>query len=119
MALETEVAFMDMQSLGSPSDRNTMFFEVVGARSFAKQFASVFDMFRAATDANPRATIFSVDGIGAYDHVLRVSMQGLLATMLGGPNVVVCAFEFCEPFHCSWWDDGVSGNRSGRRRGTR
>ena len=26
---------------------------------------------RAATDADPRATVLSIDGIGAYDHVLR------------------------------------------------
>ena len=75
------------------------------ARTLAKQFASVFEdacapfqyalstragtdcvghMFRAATDATHRATRLSVDGIGAYDHVLRASMLGRLATMLGG-----------------------------------
>ena len=31
-------------------------------------------LLRAATDANPRATVLSVDGIGAYDHVLRAAM---------------------------------------------
>ena len=60
------------------------------AMTLAKQFCKVFeaecspfqyalstragtdcDMLRAATDANPTATIPSVDGIGAYDHVHR------------------------------------------------
>ena len=30
---------------------------------------------RAATDADPRATVLSIDGIGAYDHVLRSAMM--------------------------------------------
>ena len=33
---------------------------------------------RAMTDLNSRATVLSVDGIGAYDHVLRSSMLGKL-----------------------------------------
>ena len=36
---------------------------------------------RAATDANPRATILSVDGVGAYDHVLRSAMLERLLHM--------------------------------------
>ena len=31
-------------------------------------------MFRAAMDANPTATILSVDGIGAYDHVHKAAI---------------------------------------------
>ena len=30
---------------------------------------------RAITDANPRASVLSIDGIGAYDHVLRFAMH--------------------------------------------
>ena len=33
---------------------------------------------RTATDSDPGATVFSVDGIGAYDHVLRSAMLGKL-----------------------------------------
>ena len=33
---------------------------------------------RAMTDLNSRATVLSIDGIGAYDHVLRSSMLGKL-----------------------------------------
>ena len=35
-------------------------------------------MFRAASDANPNMTILTVDGVGAYDHVLRSAMLGRL-----------------------------------------
>ena len=65
----------------------------------AKQFASEFEaecalfqyalstragtdcvghMLRAATDLDPDATILSVDGIGAFDHVARAAMLGLV-----------------------------------------
>ena len=33
---------------------------------------------RIATDSDPRATVLSIDGIGAYDHVLRSAMLGKL-----------------------------------------
>ena len=33
---------------------------------------------RVMTDLDPRATVLSVDGVGAYDHVLRSSMLGKL-----------------------------------------
>ena len=33
---------------------------------------------RAATDDNPRMTVLSVDGVGAYDHVLRATMLSKL-----------------------------------------
>ena len=72
------------------------------ARTLAKQFAKEFEkecapfqyalstragtdcvghLLRAATEANPRATVLSVDGIGAYDHVLRAAMLSRLERM--------------------------------------
>ena len=69
------------------------------ARTLAKQFTKVFEteyapfqhalstragtdcvghMLRAATDAEPTATVLSVDGIGASDHVHRAAMLGRL-----------------------------------------
>ena len=98
------------------------------ARTLAKQFAAVFEdecapfqytlstragtdcvghMFRAATDANLNATIFSVDGIGAYDHVLRASMLGRLATMPGGvPGILpLVRLSYASPSRYSWWDE--------------
>ena len=92
------------------------------ARTLAKQFASVFEdecapfqyalstragtvcvenMFRAATDANHRATILSVDGIGACDHVFKIFHVGTVGhnAWRCSRNVAVCAFELCEPLH--------------------
>ena len=72
------------------------------ARALAKQFMNAFEeecapfqytlstragtdcvghTLRAATDANPSLTILSVDGIGAYDHILRSAMLGRLHAM--------------------------------------
>ena len=72
------------------------------ARKLAKQFCEVFEaectpfqcalstravtdcvghMLRAATDANPTATILSVDGNGTYDHVHRAAMLARLVRM--------------------------------------
>ena len=99
------------------------------ARTLAKQFASVFEdecapfqyalshvreptvlghMFRAATDANHRATILSVDGIGASDHVFRASMLGRLATMPGGvPGMLpFVRLSYASPPHILGGDEG-------------
>ena len=38
-------------------------------------------LIRAATDASTSATVLSVDGIGAYDHVLRAALLGRLERM--------------------------------------
>ena len=64
-------------------------------------------MFRAVTDANLNATILSVDGIGAYDHVLRASMLGRLVTMPGGvPGILpFVRLSFANPSRYSWWDE--------------
>ena len=97
------------------------------ARTLAKQFGSAFEaecapfqyalstragadcvghMLRAATDDNPSATILSVDGIGAYDHILRSAMLERLATMRE-----VCAIlpfvrlSYGTPSRYSWWDE--------------
>ena len=46
--------------------------------------AGVGHMLRAATDHDHRATILKVDGIGAYDHTLRLAMLTRLVQMPGG-----------------------------------
>ena len=38
-------------------------------------------IIRAATDANPRATLLSIDGVGAFDHVKRQCMLGALTRL--------------------------------------
>ena len=92
----------------------------------AKQFATMFEdecapfqyalskravtkcvghMFCAATDANHNATVLSVDGIGACDHVLRASMLGRLATTPGGARILpFVRLSFASPSRYSWLD---------------
>ena len=38
-------------------------------------------LLRAATDADPLATIVSIDGVGAFDHARRAAMARKLASM--------------------------------------
>ena len=63
------------------------------ARALAKQFSSHFEddssrsrfvghLLRVATEASPTATVLSVDGIGAFDHVLRSAMLCRLEEMV-------------------------------------
>ena len=53
---------------------------------------------QALTDADPRATILSVDGISVYDSISRVAMLRGLQRMEGGdallPFVTVLRFPF-------------------------
>ena len=79
------------------------------ARTLAKQFMEEFEaecapfqyvlstragtdcvghLLRVATDADPRVTVLTVDGIGAYDHVLRSAMLGRLASMPGARSLL-------------------------------
>ena len=105
------------------------------ARTLAKQFSKVFEaecapfqyalstragtdcvghMLRAATDANPNLTVLSVDGIGAYDHVLRASMLTRLRNMPGGRELLpFVRLSYAQPSEYSWYDD------LGRRRTVR
>ena len=63
-------------------------------------------MLRAATDLDTNATILSVDGMGAYDHVPSAAMLGRLATM---PRVrrisPTVRLNYADPSGYSWWDD--------------
>ena len=63
-------------------------------------------MLRAATDANPTATILSVDGIGAYDHVHRAAMLGRLARMPAARALLPFVRLSCgRPSSYTWYDD--------------
>ena len=97
------------------------------ARTLAKQFCKVFEaecspfqytlstragtdcvghMLRAATDANPTATILSVDGIGAYDHVHRAAMLGRLARMPAARALLpFVRLSYGRPSSYTWCDD--------------
>ena len=100
------------------------------ARTLAKQFSKVFEtecapfqyalstragtdcvghMLRAATDAKPTATILSVDGIGAFDHVHRSAMLGRLLCMPAARALLpFVRLSYAQPSQYSWYDeDGV------------
>ena len=64
-------------------------------------------LLRAATDANPNATILTVDGIGAYDHVLRSAMLGRLAAMPSARSLLPFVRMSCAQQSCyQWFNDG-------------
>ena len=97
------------------------------ARTLAKQFAKEFEkecapfqyalstragtdcvghLLRAATEANPRATVLSVDGIGAYDHVLRAAMLSRLERMQEAKALIpFVMLSYSEPSTNDWFDD--------------
>ena len=105
------------------------------ARTLAKQFTKVFEaecapfqyalstragtdcvghMLRAATDADPNLTVLSVDGIGAYDHILRTSMLTRLRNMPGAREILpFVRLSYAQPSEYSWYDE------SGQRRTVR
>ena len=62
----------------------------------------------AITDANPRATVLSIDGIGAYDHVLRSAMLTKLAEVpqLHGLIPFVRSV-YASPTTYAWEDEEV------------
>ena len=98
------------------------------ARTLAKQFMKVFEaecapfqyalstragtdcvghLLRAATDANLNATILTVDGIGAYDHVLRSAMLGRLAAMPSARSLLpFVRMSYAQQSCYQWFDDG-------------
>ena len=97
------------------------------ARTLAKQFMAVFEaecapfqyalstragtdcvghMLRAATDADPRLTNLSVDGIGAYDHILRSAMLGRLLQMPGARQILLFVrLSYTQPSTYGWFDE--------------
>ena len=97
------------------------------ARTVAKQFMEEFEaecapfqyalstragtdcvghLLRAATDADPRVTVLTVDGIGAYDHVLRSAMLGRLASMPGARSLLpFVRMSYAQPSSYQWFDD--------------
>ena len=96
------------------------------ARTLAKQFAKDFEtecapfqyalstragtdyvghMLRAATDSDAAATVLSVDGIGAYDHVSRLGMLERLSRMPKALAILpFVRLSYGQPSAYSWWD---------------
>ena len=68
-------------------------------------------LLRAATDVNPNATVLSVDGVGAYDHILRAAMMSRLARMPNAKALLpFVLLSYSAPSEYDWYDD------EGRRR---
>ena len=102
------------------------------ARAHAKQFKKAFEaecapfqyalftkagtdcvghMLRAATDANPSLAILSVDGIGAYDHILRSAMLERLHAMPEARSLLpFVRMSYGQPSTYQWSDE--RGERS-------
>ena len=96
-------------------------------RTLAKQFAEDFEqecspfqyalstragtecvahLLRAATNASLSATVLSVDGIGAYDHVLRAAMLGRLDRMPRAKAILpFVRLSYAQPSTYSWFND--------------
>ena len=68
-------------------------------------------LLRAATEASPRATVLSVDAVGAFDHVSRGSM---LDALHGHPELQPL-LPFARQFYASpssyTWIDDVTPTR--------
>ena len=97
------------------------------ARALAKQFMKEFEaecapfqyalstragtdcvghLLRAATDADPDATVLSVDGIGAYDHVHRAAMLSRLLEMPRARSLLpFVRLSYGQPSQYTWQDE--------------
>ena len=60
---------------------------------------------QAMTDANPRCTVLSVDGIGAYDISRRAMLSGLVRHMEGGDSVLPFVLQFYGSPSSYLWED--------------
>ena len=60
---------------------------------------------RAITDVNPRATVLSIDGIGAYDHVLKSAMLTELVEVPTAPGLGSFCLVYALPTRYAWEDE--------------
>ena len=73
---------------------------------------AVVCLLRAATEASPRATILSVDAVGAFDHVSRRAMlRGLLERPALRPLLPYARQFYAESSSYTWYDDAGHGHR--------
>ena len=66
-------------------------------------------ILQTLTADNPRTTVLSIDGIGAFDLISRKSMLEALMTVEGGPDIMPFVRQFYgQPSMCLWEsDDGI------------
>ena len=95
------------------------------AKTLARQFGSVFDSacapfqyalstragtdcvghaVRFLTDSDPKLTVLGIDGIGAYDNVLRASMLGKLLETDAAPILPFVLMSYGQPSEYRWVD---------------
>ena len=68
-------------------------------------------MFRDAADANLSATTLSVDGAGAFDHVLRAAILERHLKMPSTRAILLSSVSSTSPSSCSWYDEeGIRHN---------
>ena len=66
---------------------------------------AVIRLLRAATEADARATVFSVDAVGAFDHVARQSMLNALLERPDLRPLLPYARQFyAAPSSYTWYD---------------
>ena len=72
-------------------------------------------MVHALTSLDDRATILSVDGVGAYDTISRnATFQGV-ADMVDGEKIILFIRQFYDSPLTYLWEDEVGGARAHRR----
>ena len=79
-------------------------------------------LLRASTDRDPTSTVLSVDGIGAYDHVLRSAMLGeTVADASSSSHLTFCAPLLWSSFqlHVGGWRGATAHCHASRRRRAR
>ena len=69
-------------------------------------------LLRASTDRDPTSTVLSVDGIGAYDHVLRSAMLGRLLQMPAARAILPFVRLSCGAPSSYTWVDGEGQQRT-------
>ena len=76
------------------------------ARTMAQQFAeAVSHTMQTLTDLDPRATILSVDGVGAFDLISGNSMMQGLLHMEGGEKLLPFVRMFYNTPSSFLWKD--------------
>ena len=82
------------------------------AKQFSKQVEAACAPFqlghavRVMTETNPDATLLSIDGVGAYDHVLRSAMMAKLLEVPGlRPLLPFVRSIYSQPSRYVWQDE--------------
>ena len=82
---------------------------------------SIVHVVQTCTDADPRTTLSSIDGVGAFDLISRRAMLTALHDVPDGTSILPFVLQFFgHPLTHLWEDEGgVHEIPSGRRRRTR